>query len=596
MASYTAPLRDMRFALFELHESDAIAALPGYEEMTRDLLDPVLDEAAKLCAEVIHPLNRPGDEEGCRFENGVVRTPKGFVEAYRLFRDGGWAGFASKPEWGGMGLPHMVGTLIEEMLCGSNLSFSLYPLLSQGAVNALLAHATDELKQRYVPKLVAGDWAGTMCLTEPHCGTDLGQIRTRATPQDDGSYKITGTKIFITGGEHDLTDNIVHLVLAKLPDAPKGTKGISLFVVPKFLVKDDGTLGARNGVFCGAIEHKMGIRASSTCVLNFDGATGWLVGQPHKGMRAMFTMMNAARLGVAINGIGVSEASYQGAVAYARDRLQGRALSGARQPAKAADPILVHPDIRRMLLTMRATTEGSRALAVWVGRALDLFTHSPDARARQEAEDFVALMTPVVKSLCTDLGSESANIGMQVLGGHGYIRENGMEQYVRDARIAQIYEGTNGVQALDLVGRKLPAHAGRYLRTFFHPVGAYIEAKAEDGELGQFVQPLAKAFVRLQQATGQVARLGLGDPEEAGAAASEYLRLFGLVAIAYLWCRAAEIALRKIAAGEDSDGFYRAKLATARFFMERVLPQTSALYAQVMAGGKTMMEFEDAAF
>ncbi|MDR3436138.1 acyl-CoA dehydrogenase C-terminal domain-containing protein [Telmatospirillum sp.] len=596
MPNYQAPLRDMRFVLYELHQGDALAQLPGFEDFTRDLLDPVLDEAAKICGEVLAPLNRVGDEEGCHLENGVVRTPTGFKEAYNLFREGGWTGIACDPDYGGQGLPKSVNTLVEEMICSSNLSFGMYPGLSHGAYLALHAHGSDELKTRYLPNMVSGEWAGTMCLTEPHCGTDLGLCRTKAVPQDDGSYKISGTKIFISAGDQDLTGNIIHLVLARLPDAPKGIKGISLFLVPKHLVKDDGGLGAANGVTCGSIEHKMGIKGSATCVLNFDEATGWLVGEAHKGMRAMFTMMNTERLAVGIQGLGLAEASYQGAVAYARERLQGRSLSGTKHPDKSADPIIVHPDIRRMLLTMRATTEGCRALGGWLAHALDVEHHSGDTEARQEAEELVALMTPVVKALFTDLGFEAANFGMQVYGGHGYIRENGMEQFVRDARIAQIYEGTNGIQALDLIGRKLPAHAGRYLRRFFHPVADLIALKVEDEQLGVFVQPLAKAFVRLQQATGQIARVGLAKPEEAAAAASDYLRLLGLVALAYMWVRMVEVALPKVGTAEDADGFYRAKIGTARFFLDRVLPQTGALFSAIMAGGASMMEFEEAAF
>ena len=595
MASYKAPLRDMRFVFFELMGGDDIASLPGYEEFTRDLIDPVLEEAAKVCEEVLHPLNRSGDEEGCTLENGVVRTPKGFVDAYRQFREGGWTSIACDPEYGGQGLPKAVDTLIVEMICSANLSFSLYPGLTQGAYVALHDFGSDALKQTYLPKLVEGAWSGTMCLTEPQCGTDLGLLRTRAAPTEDGAYKVTGTKIFISAGEHDLTENIIHLVLARLPGAPKGTKGISMFLVPKYLVKEDGSLGPRNGVACGSIEHKMGIKGSSTCVMNFDEAKGWLVGEPHKGMRAMFAMMNAERLAVGMQGLGVAEASYQGAVAYARERLQGRSLSGAKHPEKPADPIIVHPDVRRMLLTQRAYAEGCRALAAWAARSLDLQSRCPDPAMRQEAEDFVALVTPIVKALMTDLGSEAANLGMQVLGGHGYIREHGMEQYVRDCRIAQIYEGTNGIQALDLVGRKLPANAGRLLRRFFHPVSDYIETRSEDKALREFVQPLGKAFVRLQQATAAVARAGLRDPEEAGAAATDYLRLFGLTALAYLWARMAEVSLPK-AGTDDPDGFYAAKVATARFFMQRLLPQTSGLFTGIMAGGETMMAFEEAAF
>ncbi len=592
MAEYKAPLRDMRFVLYELMGGDELASLPGYEEFTRDLIDPVLEEAAKVCEQVLHPLNRSGDEEGCSFENGVVRTPKGFIEAYKTFCEGGWTSIACDPAYGGQGMPKAVNILVEEMICSANLSFGMYPGLSHGAYVSLHGFGSDELKDTWLPKIVDGTWSGTMCLTEPHCGTDLGLLRTKALPRDDGSYKLTGTKIFISAGEHDLTENIVHLVLARLPDAPAGVKGISLFLVPKYLLNDDGTPGARNGALCGSIEHKMGIKASSTCVMNFDDATGWLIGQPHKGMQAMFAMMNTERLSVGIQGLGLGEASYQGAVAYARERLQGRALNGVKHPDKPADPIIVHPDVRRMLLTQRATMEGCRALGMWAAKSLDLQEHHPDPAVRQESEDFVALITPIIKALMTDLGFEAANHGMQVFGGHGFIREHGMEQLVRDCRIAQIYEGTNGVQALDLVGRKLPANTGRSLRRFFHPVSEYIAANVEDEVMGEFVQPLAKAFVCLRQATAQVTRAGMADPDEAGAAASDYLRLFGLTALAYLWARMAEISLPKAA----EDPFYAAKVGTARFFMDRILPQTSALFSQIMAGGKSIMSFDEAAF
>jgi butyryl-CoA dehydrogenase len=595
MPSYKAPLRDMRFVLYELMGGDDLASLPGYEEFTRDLIDPVLEEAAKVCEEVLHPLNRSGDEEGCTFDNGTVRTPKGFAEAYALFREGGWTSIACDPAYGGQGLPKAVNVLVEEMICSSNLSFGMYPGLSHGAYVSVHGFASDELKDVYLPKMVDGTWSGTMCLTEPHCGTDLGLLRTKAVPQEDGSYKITGTKIFISAGEHDLTDNIIHLVLARLPDAPKGVKGISLFLVPKMLVNADGSLGARNGVACGSIEHKMGIKASSTCVMNFDDATGWLVGAANKGMQAMFAMMNTERLSVGIQGLGLAEASYQGAVAYARERLQGRSLSGTKHPDKAADPIIVHPDVRRMLLTQRAYVEGCRALGVWAATSLDVSKHHPDAAERARAEDFVALITPVVKALLTDLAFEATNLGMQVFGGHGFIREHGMEQLVRDCRISQIYEGTNGVQALDLIGRKLPAHAGRYLRSVFHPIADFIESRMENEAVADFVQPLAKSFVRLQQSTAQVARVGMAKPDEAGAAATDYLRLLGLTVLAYLWARMAEASLPK-AEGEGPDGFYRAKVNTARFFMERLLPQTSGLFQAVMAGGRSMMAFDEAAF
>mgnify|MGYP005811891329 CR=1 FL=1 len=596
MPNYQAPLRDMHFVLYELHGGHDLAKLPGFEEMTEDLINPTLEAAAQFCQEVLHPINRSGDEEGCTFENGVVYTPKGFKEAYKQFREGGWTGLGCDPAFGGQDIPKAVRTLFQEMMCASNMSFSMYPGLSMGAYHAIHAHASDDLKQAYLPKMVEGSWTGTMCLTEPQCGTDLGLIRTKAVPADDGGYRISGTKIFISAGEHDLSDNIIHLVLARLPDAPKGVKGISLFIVPKYLVKEDGSLGPRNGVACGSIEHKMGIKASATCVMNFDEAKGFLVGEPHKGLRAMFTMMNDARLGVGIQGLALAEAAYQGAVTYARERVQGRALSGAKYPDKPADPLTVHPDVRRMLLTIRANVEGCRALGAWVARELDLAERSNDPEARQAADDFVALLTPVVKAMFTDIGSEASNLGVQVFGGHGYIREHGMEQLVRDARIAQLYEGTNGVQSLDLVGRKLPSHYGRLLRSFFHPVSAFIEAKGKDPKLASYVQPLAKAFARLQQATTTVLQKSLARPDEAGAASSDYLRLFGLVALAYMWARIAEIALAKAGTEADSDRFYQAKLATGLFFMERILPQTGALLSAILAGGRTMMDFPDEAF
>ena len=539
MSTYKAPLREMRFVLHELLGVAELAKLPGYEEATPDVVDAILEEGAKLCENELFPLNRTGDEEGCHYENGVVRTPKGFKEAYRLFVEGGWMALSCDPAYGGQGLPKYVNLAAEEMICSANLSFGIYPGLSVGAYNAIEANAVPELKARFLPKLVSGEWSGTMCLTEPQCGTDLGLIRTRAEPDGDGAYKITGTKIFISAGEHDLCENIVHLVLARLPDAPTGIKGISLFLVPKVLPNADGTLGPRNGVRCGSIEHKMGIKASSTCVMNFDEAKGWLVGEPNKGMRCMFVMMNAARLGVAIQGLGLAETAYQSAVAYAKERLQGRSLAGTRHPDKPADPIIVHPDVRRMLLTIRAQLEAARALAYWIGAEIDKERKHPDPKVREAAEDLVALLTPVLKAYFTDMGFEAANLAVQTYGGHGYIREHGVEQLVRDARITQLYEGANGIQALDLVGRKLPAHMGRSLRRFFHPVLAFIERHQADPRMGELVLPLAKAVGRLQQATAWLAEQGLRDAEEAGAAASDYLRLFGLVALGYMWGRMA---------------------------------------------------------
>jgi alkylation response protein AidB-like acyl-CoA dehydrogenase len=595
MTLYKAPLREYRFVLQELFDAGELAKLPGYEEATPDLIESVLEEGAKLCEEVLFPLNRSGDEEGCTFENGVVRTPKGFPEAYKLFREGGWTALACDPEYGGQGLPHTLQFFVEEMVSSSNMSFGMYPGLSSGCYSAIHRHGTPAQKKKFLPRLVDGTWSGTMCLTEPQCGTDLGQIRTKAEPTEkDGVYKITGTKIFISAGEHDLTDNIVHLVLARIVGGPAGIRGISLFIVPKFLVKEDGGVGPRNGVRCGSIEHKMGIKASATCVINFEEAEGYLIGEAHKGMRAMFTMMNAARLGVGLQGLALGETAYQTARQYAMDRLQGRALKGDKFPDKAADPIIVHPDVRRMLLTMKAYTEGARALAGWVSLALDRAERHADVETREEAEDFIGLMTPIIKAMLTDNAFAATNLGVQIFGGHGYIREWGMEQLVRDARITMLYEGANGIQALDLVGRKMPMHNGRLLRRFFHPVDAWLKARADKPELQEFVQPVLKAFGRLQQVTALVAQKGMADPDEAGAAASEYLRAFGLVAMGYLWARIAELALKKTN-GEDPL-FYKGKLATARFYMARVLPETNALFASIAAGSKSLMELEAEAF
>ena len=596
MQVYSPPLRDMRFVLHELHGSADLSKLRGLEELSPDLIDAVLEEAGKLVTEVLAPLNQSGDLEGCTYENGVVRTPKGFKEAYKAFCEGGWNGIACDPKYGGQGLPASLNKLVEEMLCSGNLAFGICPGLTHGAYEALKAYASEELKDRFLPKMVEGTWSGSMCLTEPQCGTDLGMVRTKAEPQADGSYKITGNKIFISAGEQDMTENIVHLVLARLPDAPKGIKGISLFLVPKFLPREDGSVGPRNGVLCTGIEHKMGIHGSSTCQMSFDEATGWIVGEPHKGMRAMFAMMNSERLSVGTQGLGLGEAAYQAAVAYAKERLQGRALSGAKHPDKPADPIIVHPDVRRTLMTMRAYNEGCRALGGWVARALDLMERAEDPEERKRAEDFTALMTPIVKALFTDLGFAATSLGMQVYGGHGYIRDHGMEQYVRDARIAMIYEGTNGVQALDLVGRKLPAHMGRYLRSFFHPVLAYMDAKLDDENLGPLITPLSKAFGALQLATAHIAEKGLKDPEEAGAAATEYLRLFGLVALGYMWVRMAEVAFEKRVSNPDDAAFYDAKIATARFFMDKILPEVAALWGSIKSGKGSMMALDEAMF
>ena len=592
MVSYKAPLEDIRFVLYELLDYEGtIATLPGYEEATRDGVDAVLEEAARFCEKELLPLNGTGDAEGCTFENGGVRTPQGFKEAYQAFTTAGWTSLACEPKYGGQGLPNVLQFVLEELICSTNLSFGIYPGLSHAGYHAIALHGSDEQKRLFLPKMVDGTWSGTMCLTEPQCGTDLGLIRTRADPNGDNTYKITGTKIFISAGEHDLTENIVLLVLARLPEAPSGTRGISLFIVPKFQVKPDGTLGAHNGVSCSSIEHKMGIKASSTCAMNIDGAEGVLIGEPHKGMSAMFTMMNAARLAIGLQGLGVAETAYQSAVAYARERLQGRSLAGPKFPDRPADPIIVHPDVRKNLLTMRAYNEGARALALWVGMAMDMAAKHPDPERRMEADDLVALMTPIIKAFFTDYGFEATNLGLQVFGGYGYIRDSGMEQLVRDARIAQIYEGTNGIQALDLVGRKMPHHSGRLLRRFFHPVSKFIEESTGDPQLQEFVLPLAKAFAKLQQATVWVAQKGLRDRDEAGAAASDYLRMFALVILAYMWARTAKLATARL--GGEKDQFYQAKLATARFYMKRLLPQTSALFAAITAGAAPIMDVRD---
>jgi alkylation response protein AidB-like acyl-CoA dehydrogenase len=594
MATYHAPLRDLRFVYREFLAEERLRELPGMEDVPPELVDAVLEEMARICENVLAPLNHSGDEEGCRFDNGEVHTPKGFREAYRRYREGGWPSLTCSPQYGGQGLPETVYVLTAEMLSAANLSFAIYAKLTHGAYQLLLKTASDGMKNLYLPPMVEGRWTGTMCLTEPQCGTDLGLIRTRAVPRADGSYRLDGGKIFISAGEHDLGENIVQMVLARLPDAPPGVRGISLFLVPKFLPNPDGTPGERNGIVCTAIEHKMGIRASSTCSMTLDGATGYLVGEPHKGLRAMFVMMNSARLEVGLQGLGQAEAAYQNAAAYAGERLQGRALTGPRYPDKPADPLTVHPDVRRMLLTMRAYTEGMRAMAAWVGARLDHENRHPDSGIRRQAEDFVALVTPVVKAFFSDLGFETANLAVQVYGGHGYITEHGIEQFVRDVRITQIYEGANGIQALDLTGRKLPAHNGRYLRAFFHPLQRYLDERVGRAELAFVLTPLAQAFSRLQRATARILERSQADPDEAGAAAYDYLHLFGLTALAYCWARMAEIALPK--AADDATGFYRAKVDTARFFMERILPRTSGLFAAIIAGGESIMGFDDKAF
>tara|TARA_R100000005_G_scaffold96440_1_gene83356 strand:- start:5057 stop:6847 length:1791 start_codon:yes stop_codon:yes gene_type:complete len=596
MPVYNAPVKDFKFVLNELLGVDKMTNMPGFQDATPDMIDAILEEGAKLMGEVIQPLNQVGDKEGCVWKDGEVTTPTGFKHAYDEYRAAGWMGLDAEPEYGGQGLPHVLGIAFAEMMSSANMAFGMYPGLTHGAYAAILKHGTEEQKKTWLPKMVTGDWTGTMNLTEPHCGTDLGLMRTKAVPQEDGSYKISGTKIFISAGEHDMADNIVHLVLAKIPGGPEGIKGVSLFIVPKFLLNKDGEPETRNGVACGSIEHKMGIHGNSTCVMNYDEATGWLLGEAHKGMRAMFTMMNAARLGVGIQGLSQAEVAYQNAVIYAKDRLQGRSISGVKAPDKPADPIIVHPDIRRNLLMIRAFTEGARALGLWAGLQVDMVDKHPDEETRRAADEGLSLLTPVIKAYFTDMGFELAATAMQCYGGHGYIHEWGMEQFVRDARITQIYEGANGIQALDLVGRKLPQNMGRNLRQFFHPVDAFIQENMMDPEMKDYIMPLAKAFAKLQQGTALIAEKGMARPDEAGAASSEYLRMFGLVALGYMWAQMAKIAKQKLADGTDDPEFYKTKLVTARFFFERMIPDVSSLLVKMSAGARTMMELDAEAF
>ena len=595
MATYKVPLKDMRFVLNEVIDVARVSALPGYAEATPDVIDAILEEGAKLCENVLFPLNRSGDEEGCHYENGVVRTPKGFKEAYRQFIEGGWTNVTTDPQYGGQGLPATVGFVMQEMITSSNLSFGMYPGLSHGAYEALHAHANETIKQTYLPKLGEGVWSGTMCLTEPHCGTDLGMLRTKAEPRSDGSYAISGTKIFISAGEHDLTENIIHLVLARLPDAPGGTKGISLFVVPKILPTADGKPGERNSIRCGAIEHKMGIKASSTCVMNLDGARGWMVGEANKGLNAMFVMMNAARLGVAMQGLGIAETAYQSAASYAKERIQGRSLTGPKNDKGPADPIIVHPDVRRMLLIQKSFAEGARAMAYWIGSLIDIARRHEIQEEREKADDLIQILTPIAKAYFTDMGFEAANLAIQTYGGHGFIREHGVEQLARDARITMLYEGANGVQALDLVGRKLPMKGGRPAQRLLGEINGFIAANKGDAAMAEFVEPLEKAIGRVQDSALWLMQNGMKNPDEAGGAATDFLRLMGLSAMAYMWARIAKAAHTGLAKGTDNT-FYNAKLATGRFFIQRVLPQTTSLSHQIKAGASTMMALDAAAF
>jgi len=596
MPSYHAPLRDMQFVLHELLEvSAALKQLPPHAEMDADTINAVLEEGGKFAAEVLQPLNAVGDREGCRLDKSTheVTPPTGFKEAYAKYVEGGWAALSCDPEYGGQGLPHTVNQCFYEMLNSANQAWTMYPGLTHGAYECLHAHGTAEQKAMYLPKLTSGQWTGTMCLTEPHCGTDLGLLRTKAEPQADGTYRITGGKIFISSGEHDLAENIIHLVLARLPDAPAGSKGISLFVVPKFMVNPDGSLGARNGIFCSGLEHKMGIHGNATCQMTLDGAVGTLVGEPHKGLAAMFVMMNAARLGVGMQSLGLTEVAYQNAVAYAKDRRQMRSLSGPKHPDQPADTIIVHPDVRRMLLTARAYAEGGRALCVHTALLIDQELHHPDEDVRKAAADEVALLTPVVKAFITDNGWKATSECLQVYGGHGFIAEWGMEQYVRDSRINMIYEGTNTIQSLDLLGRKVLGDNGKKLKAFGRKIAEFVEEEGVNEDMQEFVNPLADLGDKVTKLTTELGMKGFGNADEVGAAAVDYLRVCGHLVFAYFFARMARVALDK---NDSGDPFYTAKLATARFYFAKLLPETAMLIRSARSGVKPLMEMDEALF
>ncbi|AWC25567.1 Acyl-CoA dehydrogenase [Aminobacter sp. MSH1] len=598
MPIFRAPVQDTLFVLNDVLGYERYSNLAGFSDASPDVLEAFLAEGAKLAENVMHPLNRVGDMEGCvRNDDGSVTTPKGFKEAFDQYREGGWMGLAVPAEFGGQGLPYTVHSAVGEYMSAANMALMMYPGLTQGAIAAVLVHGTDEQKATWLPKMVEGAWTGTMNLTEPHCGTDLGLLRSKAVPNGDGSYKISGQKIFISAGEHDMSDNIIHLVLARIEGAPEGVKGISLFIVPKFNIDASGNPGPRNAVSCGSIEEKMGIHGNSTCVMNYDEAHGFLLGEANGGLKAMFTMMNEARLGVGLQGLAVSEVAYQNAVAYAKDRIQGRSLTGPKAPDKKADPIIVHPDIRRKLMTMKAFNEAGRALVLWTAINSDVAHRSEDDAERQAADDHMGLMTPVVKGVLTDKGFEHAVMAQQVFGGHGYIEEHGMSQFVRDARIAMIYEGANGVQALDLVGRKLGLNGGRAVQAFFKDVGEFCEANRGDEQMAPYTKALKKGLNDLQAATMWLVQNGMSNPDNAGAASTDYMHLFGLVALGYMWGRMVKTAQDKLATGANgSADFYETKLVTGLYFMERVMPETAAHLARLSTGSATMMALAAEAF